>query len=278
MRPFAASVCTGQVRHHRHAPTVHEFTYPVQFVWFDPDDPGAVARAHPLWSARRAAPARFRRSDYGDGSTVALGDQARDDLAGVLGERPTGPVRVLTQWRRWGWLFNPLSVYVVWHDDPDHPVGAVLEVTNTPWKERHRYAVVLRRDGDGRLVADVDKVLHVSPFLDEAYRYHLTIDHRAIDHRTADRATAEAGEGGRLDVALDVVDASGTVVLSTGMRLRPEPVGRAALGAALWRGGFPTHRVSAAIHVQAARLWRARVPFVAHPRRRAAAPSVEVAR
>ena len=59
----------------------------------------------------------------------------------------------------------------------DLPVGAVLEVTNTPWKERHRYAVELvaasdRVDGDAtRLRGRVRKAMHVSPFLDEEFDY-----------------------------------------------------------------------------------------------------------
>ena len=51
---------------------------------------------------------------YGDGSARSLGEQVGDALADVLGARPTGPVRMLSQWRRWGWLFNPITVFVAW--------------------------------------------------------------------------------------------------------------------------------------------------------------------
>lgn len=256
MIPLPPSICTGEVFHRRVHPTVHEFTYPVSYLLFDPDQPRAVADAHPLWSSHRPAPARFRPSDYGDGSSRPLGEQARADLATVLGTRPTGPVRMLTQWRRWGWLFNPISVVLVWHDD-DTPVGAVLEVTNTPWKERHRYAAPLTSDGDGALSATIDKVLHVSPFLDEAYRYDVSLRHTGT------------GDHGTIHFGIDVSAADGgEQVLTTAMRLEHAPADRRALGDALRRDGLPTHRVSAGIHTQAARLWRARVPFVPHPRRR----------
>ena len=107
----------------------------------------------------------------------SLGDQVRDQLSLVTGHRPDGQVRMLTQVRRWGWLFNPITLYVAWNAGTDLPVGAVLEVTNTPWKERHRYAVELvapahRVDGDAtRLGGRVRKAMHVSPFLDERYDY-----------------------------------------------------------------------------------------------------------
>ncbi len=251
------SICTGEVFHRREHPTVHEFTYPVSYLLFDPDQPGAVADAHPLWSSSRPAPARFRTSDYGDGTSRSLGEQTRADLTPVLGIRPTGPVRMLTQWRRWGWMFNPISVVLVWHDDAS-PVGAVLEVTNTPWKERHRYPTPLTAGTDGGLTATIDKVLHVSPFLDEAYRYDVSLRH----HGTGEHGTITFGIG----VA---AAATGVRVLTTEMRLQHAPADRRALGDALRRGGLPTHRVSAGIHTQAARLWRAGVPFVPHPRRRA---------
>jgi uncharacterized protein len=256
MKPLAPSLCAGEVFHRRVDPVVHEFRYPLRSVWFDPDRPAAVADAHPLWSCTRPAPARFRASDYGDGSDRSLGDQARDMLAPVLGARPTGPVRMLTQWRRWGWLFNPITITFVWHDTDDAPSGAVLEVTNTPWKERHHYPVALERRDDGTLVAGFDKVLHVSPFLDEDHRYRFTARHSG------------GCDEGTLHIGLDVLSCDdGTLVLATGMRLDHRPVSRRSLGAAIRADGVPTHRVSAGIHVQAARLWR-RVPYVPHPARR----------
>jgi uncharacterized protein len=265
VRPGAPALCHGAVFHRRELPTVHEFNYPVRSVWCDPDHPEAVASSHPLWSAVRPAPARFRTADYGDGSTRPLGEQVRGDLATVLGHRPDGPVRMLTQWRRWGWLFNPITVFIAWDEPHGDPVGAVLEVTNTPWKERHRYATALTPGPGGGFTASIDKVLHVSPFLDETYRYDVSL--QADD------------DASTLTFGIDVVDpATGVIVLVTGMRLDREAATRRALGAALWHDGFPTHRVSAGIHAQAARLWRARVPFVAHPRKRAAVEPVGGAR
>jgi DUF1365 family protein len=75
---------------------------------------------------------------------------------------------MLSQVRRWGWLFNPITFFFVW-DRPSNtlpaaqnPVGAVLEVTNTPWKERARYPLVLEASDDC-LIAEFDKAMHVSP-------------------------------------------------------------------------------------------------------------------
>ena len=260
MRPGLPAVCDGHVLHRRLSPKVHEFRHPVSYVWLDPDAPGDLCKHHPLWSAAHASPARFRSLDYGDGSAVSLADQVRDQLTLVIGRRPDGPVRMLTQVRRWGWLFNPITLYVAWDAEAETPIGAVLEGTNTPWKERHRYAVTLlaaeQKDRDATQVTGrTQKVLHVSPFLDEEFDYVIGL--------LADRHDAW------LDLAIDVVRPdTDHAVLTSRLQLRRVAASRTSLGIALRHNVASTHRVSAGIHAQAARLWAKRVPFVAHPRKR----------
>lgn len=249
MTPGPPALCEGSVVHRRSSPERHEFTSPVSQVWIDPDDPGALCGLHPAWSHHRPALARFRRADYGTTGHGSLAQAARDDVGTVLGRTPTGPVRMLSQIRRWGWLFNPITVFLVWdHSNTERPVGAVLEVTNTPWKERTRYPLALDVD-DGRLTTEFAKTMHVSPFLGMEYRYRLDVRDR--DDRIA--------------IDLDVIDAESNVVVHTALRLRREPATRETLARSLWSTPMPTHRVSAGIHRQAARLWSKGIPFVTHP-------------
>jgi DUF1365 family protein len=252
--PGPAALCEGTIVHRRLVPEPHQFIYPLSQVWIDPDHPEQLCDLHPAWSHRRPAPARFRRADYGDRSGGSLVEAARDDLGAVLGRAPLGPVRMLSQIRRWGWLFNPITFYFVW-DQPggssavaQHPVGAVLEVTNTPWKERTRYPLILH-SSDGRLTAEFDKTMHVSPFLAMDHRYRLAVQDR-------DDVVA---------VDIDVVDPENQVVVHTGLRLRRRDATRRLLGASLRSQPLSTQRVSAGIHHQAARLWAKRVPVIAHP-------------
>ncbi len=279
-------VCPGTVFHRRNEPRLHEFSYPVSYLWLDPDRPDDVCCAHWAWSSRSAlGPVRFRTADYGldperggvdpelaDLVGLPLGWQARSVLRRSAGLDLDGPVRMISQPRRWGWLFNPITVYVVWGDAADEPAGAVLEVTNTPWKERHHYALVLEGDGlDGdasrtgvrSFNARFDKILHVSPFLDEDYHYdmRLTVDGWPT-------LSAPSPDETLLELALDVVDDSGTAVVETLLRLNPQPVTSRTLGRSLLHHGLPTHRTSFGIHHQALRLAAKRVPFIAHPRSR----------
>jgi uncharacterized protein len=260
MKPGPPAVCDGEVFHRRHIPAVHEFAQSVAYVWLDPDAPNDLCR-HPLWSSTHIAPARFRSADYGDGSATSLATQVRDDLFAATGKRPSGSVRMLTQVRRWGWLFNPITIYLAWDGDDQGPVGAVLEVTNTPWKERHRYAVALDATtasaGSARFTARVPKVLHVSPFLDERYDYAITL------------ASVDATGTGDIEFSIDVVtEGTDDVIVTTKLCVNRRPATRRALGASLRHNVAPTHRVSAGIHRQAVGLWAKRVPFVPHPRKR----------
>lgn len=253
MRATEPAICEGAVVHRRVGPSRHAFRYPVRYVWIDPDDPEALCDLHPLWSAHRMAPIRFRRGDYGTHSNGSLREGVRDDLAGVLDRRPTGEVRMLTQLRRWGWLFNPITVYVAWDSNPDEPVGCVLEVTNTPWKQRHRYAVRLDTGPEGWMTATTSKVLHVSPFLDEDFDYRLRL----------------RADGGQIELGIDVVESDiGATRLQTELVVSQRTGTRRLLSRELWLGGLPTHRVSAGIHRQALALWRKGVAVVPHPAKR----------
>lgn len=269
--PGEAALAVGRVVHHRLRPVEHRFDYPMTQVWIDPDDPGRLFDRHPLWSHRRPAPVRFRCRDHLDGSDAPLGPRVRDLLAERLGRPVDGPLRMLTQPRVWGWLFNPITVFLAWDDPGAGPVAALLEVTNTPWKERHHYGLALEpvpgdEPGPAPTVRSTfAKALHVSPFLDLDHTYSLTL--------------GTGGSATMLDLSLDVIpvrppaDAGPTgPILRTRLITRrlaaTQPGTRRAMTAVLRPDRLPTHRVSAGIHRQAATLWRRRVPFVPHPDRR----------
>jgi len=234
-------------------------------VWIDPDQPEELFDRWYM-SCRRPAPMEFRRRDYGTEHLPPSSETVRQALAEVLGDPPDGPVRMLTQPRRWGWLFNPLTLYFAWSEsNADRPVGVVAEVTNTPWKERYHYAVPLTAVNDSTDVlgakdeAWFDKGFHVSPFLPSNLRYHLIV------YRN----------GKELAISLNVyplddqMAPAPTPTLETRLSVFPtEPTSTAKRRFVLSQP-FSTHRVSIGIHTNAARLWKKGVPYVAHPKRQA---------
>lgn len=264
MKPGPPALCRGTVSHRRRGPKAHAFTYDVAYVWFDPDRPESLTDLHWTWSTGRFRPARIAADDYGWPNDEPVAVWIERLLRQVEPGFSVGEVRFLTQPRRWGWLFNPISLYLAWPPGSDDlPTGAVLEVTNTPWKERHHYAVALEHDSsDGSevdaVVATFAKRLHVSPFLPSALTYHLRISERL--------STPDCTEPG-LDVSITVSNAEGEIVLETGMSLERRTATGEGLIETLRRDGFPTHRTSVGIHHQAARLLAKGVPFIPHPKR-----------
>ncbi len=252
MKPGDAAICPGIVMHRRLTPVEHRFTYPTTQVWIDPDRPGDLSKHHRLWSSRWPAPVQIRRQDYLDGGTGKMADTLRKLVQDGTSLRPIGPIRMLSQPRIWGWLFNPITLYFLWNDEDEPPAAAVLEVSNTPWKERHHYPVLLEPSASNTVKASFSKELHVSPFLGSDLVYDL--------HLLSPSPT-------KLTVKIDVLTQQGDPVLKTSMAVDRQQANRPNLTAALKNNPFPTHRVSKGIHTQAARLLAKKVPFVSHPKR-----------
>lgn len=236
----ASCLYEGWIRHRRHTPIEHEFRYRIFMAYLDLGELPEALDASPLWSARRPAPAWFRRADYLGDPDVPLADAARDEVGAQTGERPSGPVRVLTHLRYFGHVFNPVSFYYCYDARGEHVDAVLAEVTNTPWGERHRY--VLRPtegtpDAGEPLRARFPKAFHVSPFmgLDLDYEWRIV----------------EPGE--RLLVHIENTGERGRVFDAT-LSMRRRELSGAALNRALVRYPAMTLKVVGGIYFEALRL------------------------
>jgi DUF1365 family protein len=256
----ASALYEGTVRHRRFTPSRHEFESPIVMTLLDIDELTLLDHL-PLWSRRRAAPMHFRRRDYLDGTDRPLRDALGEVIEREIGRRPTGPIRMLTHLRTWGWVFNPITVYWCFADGADRTSGdetgptpdiVVLEVTNTPWKERHWYVIEAEQVKGRGLV--FPKELHVSPFMpmNLDYRFSFT--------------TPDSAPGSTLGVRLELLRAGRKVFDADLELVRRALTPRAAVDV-LARHPLQTIRVSLGIHTQALRLLAKRVPLVSHPRR-----------
>ncbi len=163
----ASALYEGSVRHRRFAERRHEFSYPVRLAYLDLDELPALLGGRLL--ARRPGLVRFRRRDYLGDPRVPLGDAVRDAVEERTGARPSGPIRLLTQLRSLGHCFNPVSFYFCVEPRGDRLEAVLAEVTNTPWGERHAYAIA--GDGGPVVSGSSEKAMHVSPFLTMDQRY-----------------------------------------------------------------------------------------------------------
>ena len=239
-----SAVYEGTLSHVRRSPRVHAFSYGVYLLYIDLEElPELLAGPGPL-SEGRFGILSFDRSDY-LGGAADLAAAARARVAAALGSAPAGPVRLLTQVRSFGYVFNPVSFYYCFAPDGRSLEAVVTEITNTPWGERHAYVV---RAGPGGARAEFAKAFHVSPFFRMTQHYRWSLD----------------VPGERLAVEMQNEE-DGREVFRARLALRRRPWTSAALWRAATLQPLMAWKVHAAIYWQALRLWAKRVPFHAHP-------------
>lgn len=203
-----SGIYEGVVRHRRYEPVDHRFAYRLFMMYIDLDELPTLFRGRWCWSTGRFNLAWFRRRDHLGAPHVSLADSVRDLVMARIGVRPSGPIRLLTHFRYFGFAMNPISVFYCF-DQQENLEFVVAEVNNTPWGEQHCYVLDVRegqREGcsSSLLHAHNSKEFHVSPFMtmDYDYRWRLTKPGRSLalqifNHpRSADpERRAGSGEG-----------------------------------------------------------------------------------
>ena len=246
----ASAVYEGTVRHRRFTPVEHGFTYRHAMFLLDLDELPELFDGHPLYSARRPALARISREDHLGDPDRPLADCVRDLVHERTGDRPAGPVRLLTTLRTLGHDFNPVSFYYC-YDNSAHAVDAVVaQVTNTPWGESHAY--VLRRKGTETVMRDtMAKAFHVSPFIGMDGRYEWRV--------------TEPDE--RLLVHIDERKDDGQQVFDATLSLERHEITRARLNRIMARFPAMSLRVATLIYWNALKLKLKGAPYFPHPER-----------
>lgn len=200
--------------------------------------------------ANRLRIARFRRGDHFGDQDVPLDQAVRQLIKGQTGRFPQGPIKLLTNLSCMGYCFNPISVYYCFAPSGGELEWVVLEVTNTPWGDRHCYVLDAARPASrGRGWSfTFGKELHVSPFIPMEMQYDCWV--------------GQPGE--RLGLAIHVHKGA-QPVLETSLALKRRPLDGPELFRCLVRHPAMAAEVTAKIHWQALKLWCKRVPLFSHP-------------
>lgn len=170
----AAELVSGRTFHGRRGAIGNRFSYGVDFVLIDPEAPASRPR---LFSRNRfnlwAVHDRHHGGRRGAGSGAAWAWAVLREAG--LTRTPEHRLQLLTQPSFAGYIFNPVSFWLLWQGTD--LTAVIAEVGNT-FGDRHNYLcknpdfAPIRPDD--RLTAD--KIFHVSPFQEIAGRYEFGFD------------------------------------------------------------------------------------------------------
>jgi DUF1365 family protein len=250
----ASCIYEGTIRHRRFRPRPNHFQYRLFFMFIDLDELPTLFDIHPLWSYEKLNVACFMRRDHFGDPKFSLDNAVRDLVEEKLGQRPAGPIRLLTHLRYFGHCFNPASFYYCYDKTGTQVDAIVVEIHNTPWGEYFCYVFGVKDNAhpvkEWRQHQTL-KTFHVSPFIDMDIHYDLrfrlpgdTIRVHMIDYQKGDR----------------LFDAT--------LALQRRPLNRRALSRVLLRYPAMTLKVIALIYWQALRLILKKTPFFTHPEKR----------
>ena len=249
-----SAIYEGSVRHRRFRPRSNMFQYRLFFMFLDLEELPTLFDHHPLWSYQRLNVAYFRRKDHFGDPSVPMDTAVRDLVQTHLGNRPDGPIRLLTHLRYFGYCFNPASFYYCYDASDIRVETIVVEIHNTPWGERHCYVF-----GDNQNEHPVKywrryrfhKIFHVSPFIDMDIQY---------DWRF--RVPGDI-------IRVHMIDMEkGTKLFDASLILKRQPISHKALTRMLLKYPLMTMKVTTMIHFQALRLLLKNTPFFTHPKKR----------
>ena len=246
----ASCIYEGQVRHRRFSPKPHNFAYRLFMIYLDLGELDTVFEGSLFWSTRRLALAQFRQEDHWGEQSIPLSQSISQLIESHTGCPQTGPIRLLTHLRYFGYCFNPVSFYFCFDDSDSYLQTVVAEVNNTPWGDRHCYVLdeVLNEGDRDKKHYRFEKDFHVSPFMDMnvEYDWYFTRPGTSLGIHMENRESEEK-----------FFDAT--------LTLQRREIDTRSLHSVLLRYPFMTGKIIAAVYWNAMRLWLKGCPFYTHP-------------
>jgi hypothetical protein len=247
---FESLIFTGTVRHRRFTPKQHEFSYKLFMFCFDINDLPNSFKDIKHVSIEQFNWFSFRRKNYLSDPEIPMDEYLRQLVVAKFDSYPKGKIYLLTNLSCLGYCFNPISLYFIFDETNQQLDYLILEVTNTPWGNKHNYVLA----SSSRLKNEIydfqfQKELHVSPFMamNYEYQFNLKLNKQKIIVHMENHIDGKKD----FDVTL-ILTASAQKETAFKNVFRQYPL--------------ITYKVAAAIYWQALKLWIKGVPFHAHPK------------
>ena len=236
----------GHTYHGRLGKIRNSFTYKVDFVFFDENDPHEIK----MFSHNKVNLFSIFDRDHGGLRNFGKGfSWARDIFSRNQIDLPEMKVKLLAQPRMFLTRFTPVSFWMAF-DAKDKLIAVIVEVNNT-FGDRHSYLCYnddLSEITQNNKLITSKKALHVSPFqpMEGAYKFSFDINAKQIFIRINYNH-----------------DSGGVVATLEGKR---SPLTSKLILIATFMRPFGSARVLFLIHIQALRLLIKRATFSARPK------------
>jgi len=240
-----SAIYQGRVIHQRNTPKFHQFSYKLFMMYVDLAELPTLFEKYRGWDVDAPALASFKREDHYGDAQIDLATSIRELVLQETGTAIEGPIRLLTHFRYFGYVFNPLSLYYCYDKSAIHVTHVVAEVCNTPWNERHCYVL----EGESRqgtfVTKDHAKDFHVSPFMDLNMSYHwqISIPDENLNVRIENHHHNE-------------------ILFNAALDLQRYEITQKSLIQTLLNFPLMSYKVTAAIYVQALKLWLKGIKYV----------------
>lgn len=262
-----SGIYSGHIRHRRFTPVLHRFRYSMFMMYLDVDEIDSLSDRVTCFGRSWFHFARFRRQDYIDGADdIHLA--VEDKIHQLTGERIHGKVSMLCHLRYGGLYFSPLNMYYVF-DQQGVWQYVLAEVSNTPWNQRHYYAIPAKQYWQQKHFID-DKAFHVSPFnpMDQDYVWQLSLPDSIVRvHLEVDSKKDSFCRGGEKEYYKNSNHNSevSTKVFDATLVMKKQSFTSATLLRHLLGTPIMMVKVLVGIYWQAFKLWRKGAPIYDHP-------------
>lgn len=255
--PFSRSnIYQGTISHRRFSPKNHSFNYSLFMMALDVADVENAMDAEPVKSLgifgfKWYHPLRFVEKDYLRGEPNSLSQRIKDKVLNLNGYADIQKIVMLVQVRSFGIYFSPANFYFC-YDGKNVCTQMLVEVSNTPWNERHYYLIDLLSNSE----KVNKKAFQVSPFmdLDMSYFWHIK-----PPSDTSERLSVSI-ENKRIDNFGSAKDK----IFAASLDMTKQPLNKKSLWS-IWRQlPLMSVKIVISIYWQALRLFIKRIPFIGY--------------